>query len=60
MNARYKNPDNDPRGVWQSGDLVANEVRANGNYDVIGPTGIVFNVPEGKHWVYTEAVVVLC
>lgn len=54
MNARYKNPDNDPRGAWQSGDLVANEVRLNGNYDVIGPTGIKFNVPEGKHWVYSE------
>ena len=23
MNSRYKNPDNDPRGPWQSGDLVA-------------------------------------
>ena len=54
MNSRYKNPDNDPRGVWQSGDLVANETRANGNYDVIGPTGKVFNVPVGKHWVYSE------
>ena len=54
MNSRYKNPDNDPRGPWQSGDLVANEVRANGNYDVIGPTGKVFNVPDGKHWVYSE------
>lgn len=54
MNARYKNPDNDPRGVWQSGDLVANEIRTNGNYDVIGPTGKVFNVPDGKHWVYSE------
>lgn len=54
MNSRYKNPDNDPRGPWQSGDLVANEVRTNGNYDVIGPTGKVFNVPEGKHWVYSE------
>lgn len=54
MNARYKNPDNDPRGVWQSGDLVANEVRINGNYDVIGPTGKIFNVPAGKHWVYSE------
>lgn len=54
MNARYKNPDNDPRGVWQSGDLVANETRVNGNYDVIGPTGKVFNVPVGKHWVYSE------
>lgn len=54
MNNRYKNPDNDPRGPWQSGDLVANEIRVNGNYDVIGPTGKIFNVPEGKHWVYSE------
>lgn len=54
MNARYKNPDNDPRGPWQSGDLVANETRTNGNYDVVGPTGKIFNVPEGKHWVYSE------
>ena len=54
MNSRYKNPDNDPRGRWQSGDLVVNEVRTNGNYDVIGPTGKIFNVPEGKHWVYSE------
>lgn len=54
MNDRYKNPDNDPRGNWQSGDLVANEERTNGNYDVIGPTGKVFNVPAGKHWVYSE------
>ena len=54
MNARYKNPDDDPRGVWQSGDLVANETRTNGNYNVTGPTGKVFNVPDGKHWVYSE------
>lgn len=54
MDARYKNPDNDPRGAWQSGDLVANEVRANGNYDVVGPTGKVFNVPPNKHWVYSQ------
>lgn len=54
MNNRYKNPDNDPRGPWQSGDLVANEIRTNGNYDVVGPTGKTFNVPEGKHWVYSE------
>ena len=54
MNARYKNLDNDPRGPWQSGDLVANETRTNGNYDVISPTGKVFNVPAGKHWVYSE------
>jgi adenine-specific DNA-methyltransferase len=54
MNNRYKNPDNDQRGPWQSGDLVANEIRANGSYDVIGPTGKIFNVPNGKHWVYSK------
>jgi adenine-specific DNA-methyltransferase len=55
MNDRYKNPDNDPRGPWQSGDLVANEERVNGYYDVTSPTtGKIFNVPKGKHWVYTK------
>ena len=49
MNARYKNPDNDPRGDWKPGDCVGNGVRKNGYYDVTGPTGKVFNVPEGKH-----------
>ena len=53
MNARYKNPDNDPRGPWKPGDCVGSGVRARGYYDVISPkTGKVFNVPEGKHWVY--------
>lgn len=54
MDARYKNPDKDPRGPWQSGDLVANEERKNGYFDVVGPTGKIFNVPVGKHWVYTQ------
>lgn len=54
MDARYQNPDNDPRGPWQSGDLVANEERTNGNYVVKGPTGKNFNVPKGKHWVYAQ------
>lgn len=52
MNARYKNPDNDPRGDWKPGDCVGNGVRKNGYYDITGPTGKVFNVPTGKHWVY--------
>lgn len=55
MDARYKNPDNDPRGVWQSGDLVASGERSNGHFDVISPsTGKVFDVPAGKHWVYSQ------
>ena len=55
MNERYKNPDNDPRGAWQSGDLVANGERSTGYYDVISPkTGKTFNVEKGKHWVYSQ------
>ena len=54
MNRAYKNPDSDPRGDWISGDLVANEERAGGYYEVIGPTGKSFNVPAGKHWVFSE------
>jgi adenine-specific DNA-methyltransferase len=54
MNQRYQNPDNDPRGPWQSGDLVANEERTNGNYEVNGPTAKIFTVPKGKHWVYSQ------
>jgi adenine-specific DNA-methyltransferase len=54
MNERYQNPDNDPRGAWCSGDLVANEERRDGYYEVEGPTGSIFNVPRGKHWVYSK------
>ena len=55
MNSRYKNPDNDPRGSWQSGDLVASGERNNGHFLVTSPkTGKTFDVPQGKHWVYSQ------
>ena len=55
MDSRYKNPDNDPRGVWQSGDLVASGERSNGHFIVTSPkTGKSFDVPQGKHWVYSQ------
>ena len=54
MNRAYKNPDNDSRGDWISGDLVANEERTGGYYEVVGPTGKSFNVPAGKHWAFSE------
>lgn len=55
MNNRYRNPDNDPRGPWQSGDLVASGERTNGHYLVTSPkTGKTFDVPQGKHWVYAK------
>ena len=55
MNQRYKNPDNDPRGPWQSGDLVASGERSNGHFIITSPkSGKEFDVPQGKHWVYSE------
>jgi adenine-specific DNA-methyltransferase len=54
MDARFTNPDNDPRGPWSSGDLVANEERSGGYFEVTGPTGKTYNVPQGKHWVYSQ------
>ena len=55
MNSRYKNLDNDPRGPWQSGDLVASGERSNGHFFVTSPkTGKQFDVPQGKHWVYSQ------
>lgn len=55
MNNRYKNPDNDPRGPWQSGDLVASGERSNGHFVITSPiTGKQFDVPQGKHWVYSK------
>ena len=55
MDSRYKNPDNDPRGPWQSGDLVASGERSNGHFIVTSPTTKKeFDVPAGKHWVYSK------
>jgi adenine-specific DNA-methyltransferase len=55
MDARYTNPDNDPRGVWLSNDLTAAEERTNGHFDLISPSGNVFDAPKGKHWLYAES-----
>ena len=54
MNSRYKNTDKDPRGLWKSGDLVANEERKDGHYIVTSPTGKQFDSPLGKHWSCSE------
>ena len=54
MNQRYKNPDNDPRGVWKPGDIVANEERKNGHYIIKGPHGDKFDAPPGKHWGFQQ------
>jgi adenine-specific DNA-methyltransferase len=49
-NARYKNADNDPRGVWTSGDLSVKTYSATYDYPVTTPAGRVVNPPHGACW----------
>ena len=46
----YKNPDNDPRGPWTSGDLTARNYYGDGQYEVTGPTGKKFTSGKGRYW----------
>lgn len=49
-NARYSNPDNDPRGDWKSSDLsVGPAVEAN-VYEIITPSGRSVWPPHGYSW----------
>ena len=49
--ARYSNPDNDPRGPWTSGDLSARNYYSAGKYEVVGPTGKHFKPVIGRYWI---------
>ena len=47
----YKNPDNDPRGVWTSGDLTARNYYSLGTYPITTPSGrVVSGPPKGTYW----------
>jgi len=49
--ARYTNPDNDPRGVWASDNLTARNYYSEGIYEVVSPNGTVHKPPRGRYWV---------
>jgi len=51
----YKNPDNDPRGVWTSTDFTAQGWRPNQMYKVISPSGVEFDPPPKRCWSNIEA-----
>jgi site-specific DNA-methyltransferase (adenine-specific)/adenine-specific DNA-methyltransferase len=49
--ARYKNPDDDPRGPWTSGDLQARNFYSAGTYSITTPSGRVIPGPgSGMYW----------
>jgi len=51
MIARYKNPDNDPRGVWLLSDLAARNFYAQGRYPITTKSGkVIPGPPAGSYW----------
>ena len=50
-NIAYKNPDNDPKGPWRSGDVRNALYRPNLIFDVISPSGMIIKpCPNGWRW----------
>ena len=49
-NSRYKNPDNDPRGAWTSGDLSVKTYNSNTDYEITTPSGKIVKAPHGSCW----------
>ena len=47
---KFKNPDNDPRGVWTSGDLTSKTKAQGHSYAIVSPSGKAFYPPEGRQW----------
>ena len=48
--ARYKNPDDDPRGPWSSSDLTARNYYSQGTYEVTSPSGKKFRPSVGNYF----------
>jgi adenine-specific DNA-methyltransferase len=55
VRARYRNPDNDPRGPWQS--ITAHAQSGHGTpdqfYKLESPTGKIHEPPPGRCWIYS-------
>lgn len=50
----YKNPDNDPRGVWRASDLSVRTFNDNCVYEITGPTGEKFLPPPTRAWAVSK------
>ena len=56
VSKKYKNPDNDPRGPWQSvsANVQAGHGVASQFYTILSPSGKSFVPPKGRCWIYNE------
>ena len=50
-NKNYSNPDNDPKGLWRSGDVRSPSYRKTLCYDIKAPNGAIIKAPDnGWRW----------
>ena len=49
-NARFSNPDNDPRGVWASSDMTVKTYSADYDYPITTPSGKEIMPTQGRCW----------
>ena len=54
MDARYKNPDNDPRGVWKSTDMSVKTYNPTYDFPITTPTGRIVNPPPSRCWRFSQ------
>ena len=47
-NARYQNPDDDPRGVWKPSDMSVKTYNASCDYPITTPSGRIIEPPAGR------------
>lgn len=48
--ARYSNPDNDPRGVWKPSDMSVKTYNHECDYPITTPSGRIVEPPTGRCW----------
>lgn len=56
--ANYKNPDNDPRGLWKSDPATAQAGHGTESqfYELVAPNGKIHQLESGRCWLYTKTV----
>lgn len=54
QNKDYKNPDNDPRGLWKVGNCTVGPAVEKQIYPIVGPTGKTFLPPSGYCWRFSK------
>ena len=55
-NARYSNPDNDPRGPWMSSDISVKTYSIANDYPITTPSGRVIEPPASRCWSLSKKV----